>query len=136
MLEEKLSNPDSIHAAVFVDGIRAALKEDPLFFVFKYHLSLIRDMTEGLDENITDELITESVAIMREACLDSLQCPKCRTAFRFRHCRNPCPSGKTIHVIELSCASCRDVFTLAEDRERVSYLRGTYYLTKSIVRRI
>ncbi|WP_282937599.1 hypothetical protein [Paenibacillus sp. RC67] len=127
MTRGDFNNPSSIEAAVFADGIRAALKEDPLFFVFKYHLAILRELTVGLDEGIRNELLTESVAIIQEACQGNVRCIKCQNAFHFRHCQNPGSSHEVVHILELTCSRCDDVFTLAEDRERVSYFHPRFY---------
>ncbi|WP_028551688.1 hypothetical protein [Paenibacillus sp. UNC451MF] len=124
-------NPSSVQAAVFVDGIRAALKEDPLFFVFKYHISLIRELTEGLDDELGNELIKECVSIIQEACQDNVKCPKCRDTLNFRHCQNPGTEQKIVHVVELACTRCGDVFTLAENRDRISYFHPRFYKNRA-----
>lgn len=120
-------NPDSSETSVAVDGVKAALREAPLFFVFKYLLSLIRRQTEGMDEFLRNELMTEWTALILEAAQDRIRCIKCQDAVQFRHCKNPGPSDEIVHVLELTCERCGDVFTLAENRNRVSYFNAKHY---------
>ncbi|WP_249860005.1 hypothetical protein [Paenibacillus konkukensis] len=104
--------------------LKKKIKNGRMFQVFRSQVGFMRRLTAGETEEVRNTFIAEGIALFREACRAVLKCSLCQEEFQFRHCRNPGKAGGTVHAVELACACCGDVFTLAEDRERITYFNS------------